>query len=671
MSNPYKNWLVQKQTALGKDKSNPLMADNLPKIVWYSTHHITLMKSWLVQKQTALGKYKSNSLMADNLPKIICYIKYALTINPHIYMSYIKQLWNNVVVKQSNDVTRLQALVDKKKVVITEATIKDALRLDDAEGVDCLPNEEIFAELARMGYEKPSTKLTRLSSQATGNSSSKFYMYPRFIQLIIKNQLGDLSTHTTKYTSPDLTHKVFANMRRVGKGFSGAETPLFEGMLVGVFEEEGDVDGQVQDDVEDAAAQEADAAAQGADTVVQGDDKALDSCVALIRRVEHLKYDKVAQALEITKLKRRVKKLKKENRVKVLKLRRMQKVGTSQRIDTSKDTMMEDASNQGRMIDDLDKDDTVDLMDDKGEENTEEKVKNDQVKGRQAEIYQIDMDHASKVLNIQEDEPAEVQEVVDVVTTAKLITEVVTAAGESVTTASTTISAAEPQVPAATITTAPVRVAAASTRRRKGVVIRDLEGESTTIIPADTKSKDKGKGIMIEKPKPLKKKQQVEMDEEYQFIKKMPQTEAQAQKNMIMYLKNVLEEEENIAIESINETPAQKAAKRKKLNMKVKDLKRHLEIVPDKDDDVYTKATPLARKVLVVDYKIIHLNNKPHYKIIRADGTHQLRYPLSRFTLDKMLNAVRLRVEEQSEMSLELLSFGVDVTMDLEKKLSV
>nr|GFA99672.1 hypothetical protein [Tanacetum cinerariifolium] len=50
-----------------------------------------------------------------------------------------------------NDVTRLQALVDKKRVIITEATIRDALRLDDAEGIDCLPNEEIFTELARMG----------------------------------------------------------------------------------------------------------------------------------------------------------------------------------------------------------------------------------------------------------------------------------------------------------------------------------------------------------------------------------------------------------------------------------------------------------------------------------------------------------------------------------------
>nr|GFA12646.1 xylulose kinase-1 [Tanacetum cinerariifolium] len=87
-------------------------------------------------------------------------IKYALTVNTNIYVSCIKQFWTIVAVKKVNDVTRLQALVDKKKVVVTEATIRDALRLDDAEGVECLPNEEIFTELARIGYEKPSTKLT-------------------------------------------------------------------------------------------------------------------------------------------------------------------------------------------------------------------------------------------------------------------------------------------------------------------------------------------------------------------------------------------------------------------------------------------------------------------------------------------------------------------------------
>nr|GFC55583.1 xylulose kinase-1 [Tanacetum cinerariifolium] len=86
--------------------------------------------------------------------------KYALTVNPNIYVSCIKQFWNTVAVKQVNDVTRLQALVDRKKVVVTKGTIREALRLDDTEGVDCQPNEEIFEELSRIGYEKPSTKLT-------------------------------------------------------------------------------------------------------------------------------------------------------------------------------------------------------------------------------------------------------------------------------------------------------------------------------------------------------------------------------------------------------------------------------------------------------------------------------------------------------------------------------
>nr|GFB54404.1 hypothetical protein [Tanacetum cinerariifolium] len=90
-------------------------------------------------------------------------------------------------------------------------------------------------------------------------------------------------------------------------------------------------------------------------------------------------------------------------------------------------------------------------------------------------------------------------------------------------------------------------------------------------------------------------------------------------------------------LESINETPAQKAAKRRRLNDKAKeaedlkkhaqeveDLKRNLEIVPNEDDDVFTEATPLARKVPVADYQIVMINNKPRYKIIKADQTRQL-----------------------------------------------
>nr|GEW11815.1 reverse transcriptase domain-containing protein [Tanacetum cinerariifolium] len=64
------------------------------------------------------------------------------------------------------------------------------------------------------------------------DSPSKFLMYPRFIQVVLDHQVDDMTTHNTRYKSPALTEKVFANMRRVGKGFSGVDTPLFASMLV-------------------------------------------------------------------------------------------------------------------------------------------------------------------------------------------------------------------------------------------------------------------------------------------------------------------------------------------------------------------------------------------------------------------------------------------------------
>nr|GEX00944.1 hypothetical protein [Tanacetum cinerariifolium] len=193
-------------------------------------------------------------------------IKYALTVNPNIYVSCIKQFWTTVAVKKVNDIIRLQALVDKKKVVAIEATIQEVLHLDDAEGVECLSNKEIFAELAKMGYEKPSTKLTFYNEffQASESrkfnfskyifdslvrnvdSPSKFYMYPYFLQLMIRKQVGDLSTHTIKYTSPALTQKVFGIIRWVGKGLSGVDTLLFEGMLVSQEVDEGDANENVE-----------------------------------------------------------------------------------------------------------------------------------------------------------------------------------------------------------------------------------------------------------------------------------------------------------------------------------------------------------------------------------------------------------------------------------------
>nr|GFC78940.1 hypothetical protein [Tanacetum cinerariifolium] len=206
-----------------------------------------------------------------------------------------------------------------------------------------------------------------------------------------------------------------------------------------------------------------------------------------------------------------------------------------------------------------------------------------------------------------------------------------------------------------------VLIVAAYTRRRKGVIIRDPEEELPLKTPAETpKVKDKGKGILVETPKPMKKKDQIKMDakyarklqeeinrdhdgfnkdidwaaamdhvnqksnnpqyiKRYQGMKKRPQTESEARKNMMIYLKNTagykmdffkgmtyaeicpifqamfdenmrflfksreeIEEEDQEIIKSINETPVQKAAKRRKLSeeaQEAEDLRKRLEVV--------------------------------------------------------------------------------------------
>ncbi|GKA62732.1 hypothetical protein Tco_0762251 [Tanacetum coccineum] len=75
----------------------------------------------------------------------------ALTVNPTIYTSCIEQFWATAKVKTVNGERQIQALVDKKKVIITETSIRSDLHLEDADGTDCLPTATIFEELARMG----------------------------------------------------------------------------------------------------------------------------------------------------------------------------------------------------------------------------------------------------------------------------------------------------------------------------------------------------------------------------------------------------------------------------------------------------------------------------------------------------------------------------------------
>ncbi|GKF13852.1 hypothetical protein Tco_0055314, partial [Tanacetum coccineum] len=80
-------------------------------------------------------------------------IHHALTVSPPIYTSYIKQFWNTASSQTINDVKQINATIDSKAVVVTEASIRSSLLFNDADGTACLTNEVIFQNLALMGYE--------------------------------------------------------------------------------------------------------------------------------------------------------------------------------------------------------------------------------------------------------------------------------------------------------------------------------------------------------------------------------------------------------------------------------------------------------------------------------------------------------------------------------------
>nr|GEV46709.1 hypothetical protein [Tanacetum cinerariifolium] len=454
------------------------------------------------------------------------------------------EFWTTVAVKKVNDVTRLQALVDKKKVIITEATIRDALPLDDAEGIKCLPNEEIFAELARMG-----------------------------------KQVGDLSSHYTKYISPALTQKVFANIRRVGKGFYGVDTPLFKGMLVVQ---------EVGEDANEVHAEDVNATGVVAEGATSDDVNAAVEEPSIppptpptlppqpSQDIPSTSQDKIAQALETTKLKLRVKKLERRN--KASKLKRLKKVGTTQRFDTSDDTVMDDVSKQRGIIANIDADEDVVLEDAKD-------VAADAKDGQDADIGE----------NEEESEPTELQEVVDVVTTTKIITEVVTAA-------STTLTAATPQL---TTAAAPTLIDAPS-RRRKGTKAQARKNMMIYHRNVAGFKMDYYKGITYDDKHPVFEKH---FDSNVDFLQKT---------------KEQMDEKDSRAHKRLDESQEDKAAKKQKLDEEVEELKRHLQVVPNDEDDVYTEATPLALKVPIVDYEIYNEKNKPYYKIKRANDSHQL-----------------------------------------------
>ncbi|GJT28419.1 hypothetical protein Tco_0908694 [Tanacetum coccineum] len=469
-------------------------------------------------------------------------IRYALTINPTIYVSCIEQFWSTAKTKTINKETQIHALVDGKKIVITKSSVRRDFQLADEEAsaIICLATNQTF-NFSKMIFDGMIRNLD--------NASSKFLMYPRFVQLFLEKPIDNHSVHKRKYIASFHTKKIFANMKRIGKEFSGNVTPLFPSMVVQNQSQMGEgsaipTDPQhtptfipstsqpqktqkprkhkrqdtkipqfsgptehVADEVvykerddrlvraattassleaeqdngnitktqskatpnepgsqgtssggsprrqetmgdtisqtwfENVSKTSNDSLLVGVNTLRSDEDslklkELMELCTNLQNRVIDLEKTKTSQAQEITSLKRRVKRLEKKGGSRTHKLKRLYKIGSKARVASSGEESLgeEDASKQGRKIDDIDADEGVTLVDETAENqgrfNDEEMFDAGVLDGE--EVF---ANAEQEVVAVKE---VHVEEVKKVVSTAE-----VTTAGIEVTTASATTTTAD------------------------------------------------------------------------------------------------------------------------------------------------------------------------------------------------------------------------------------
>ncbi|GJU15977.1 hypothetical protein Tco_1143943 [Tanacetum coccineum] len=331
-------------------------------------------------------------------------IKYALIVNPTIYTACIEQFWTTAKVKTVNGEVQIQALLDKKKVIINETSIRRDLQLADENGTECLPNATFLQNW----------KEWEPMADETENVES-------------------VPTHSNY-------------------------------------------------------------------TLLSGEDRLklnelIELCTNLSQRVLDLENTKTSQAVKNAKLKERVKKLERRNKSRTSRLKRLRKIGRTTRIESSEDKGLgdqEDASKQGKKIIDIDADEEVTLIDETQRRNDDNLMFDTGVLDEQeVEVEKV-------VSTVEVTTVSATTTTIDELTLAQTLIEIKAAKPKAITTASTTTT---------TVVTRP---------KARGVIVQDpSEFTTTTSQPSHLpQAKDKGKANMVEPEKPLKKKDQILIDEE-------------------------------------------------------------------------------------------------------------------------------------------------------------
>ncbi|GJS87107.1 hypothetical protein Tco_0769743 [Tanacetum coccineum] len=195
--------------------------------------------------------------------------------------------------------------------------------------------------------------------------------------IFINQHLGDVSRHKKIFVNPSHTKKIFANMKKEGKDFSRRITPLFETMTVQPTQDEGVDSGIPADSLQTPITTQPSSSRsqkkqskrkQRKDAAVTQEETQQDDSIPTPSNDLPLSEAKDAQEKEIADLKKRVQRLERKKKSRTTGLKRLKKVGMSRRVESSEDQESlgdhEDASKQGRSIEDIDKDANVSLVDD-------------------------------------------------------------------------------------------------------------------------------------------------------------------------------------------------------------------------------------------------------------------------------------------------------------------
>nr|GEX81666.1 hypothetical protein [Tanacetum cinerariifolium] len=182
------------------------------------------------------------------------HIRYALTFNPTVHVSHIRQFWSTARIETTEEETKILATVDGKLRTISESSIRRNLKLYDEAGISSLPDAELFENIQLMGYNILPNQNSNINTARVclatnkvynfskmifdgmvinvNNKVSKFLMYPRFLSKCLKMGQFGQTTHTQTYVVPFHTRKIFTTLGVNSPSFSGRIVPFFDSMLV-------------------------------------------------------------------------------------------------------------------------------------------------------------------------------------------------------------------------------------------------------------------------------------------------------------------------------------------------------------------------------------------------------------------------------------------------------